>query len=140
MSIDGTTAKMAPMTDSARSRAKRGELIEDRRLHLQVPKRRLAELADISPGTMYAAIAGTASEGTYDDLEDVLDTLEANPDEIERNPVAIQSTDEGLIEFELTGVYGVERVVVRGPVANAEELEHAAARIIRDLRERREED
>jgi hypothetical protein len=37
------------------------------------------------------------------------------------------------MEFEVTGDFGV-RVVVRGPIGNAEELERAAANIIRDIR------
>ena len=39
----------------------------------------------------------------------------------------------GLMEFEVTGDFGV-RVVVKGPVSDAAALEAAVARLVRDIR------
>lgn len=52
-------------------------------------------------------------------------------------PDAVLPTEHGLIEFEVTGDFGV-RVVVKGPIENATELEKSVARLIRDIRESHE--
>jgi hypothetical protein len=74
---------------------------------------------------------GTRPLATLEKFESALDWIEEHAHEPETTPVT--SSPEGLIEFEVTGDFGV-RVIVRGPVANAEELERAAAKIIRDIR------
>lgn len=83
--------------------------------------------------TWYSTLAGESPIETVERFEQALDDLIAHPDDVAEEPTHVTSTPEGLMEFEVTGDFGV-RVVVRGPVSNAEELERAAAKIIRDIR------
>lgn len=48
-------------------------------------------------------------------------------------PAGLVVTEQGFVEFEVTGDFGV-RVVVKGPIENVPELERSVARLIRDIR------
>jgi len=65
-------------------------------------------------------------------IESALDRLERSHG-MNGGPDAVMSTDEGLIEFEVSGDFGV-RVVVKGPIGDADALERSVARLIRDIR------
>lgn len=73
----------------------------------------------------------TVEPGTYDILEATLDRLERQLGHA-GGPDAVLSTEERLIEFEVSSDAGV-RVVVRGPVTDAAALEAAVANLIRDM-------
>lgn len=70
--------------------------------------------------------------GTWRRIEDALTRLEADTG-LAGGPDAVMSTTEGLVEFEVTGDFGV-RVVVKGPIGQTDELERSVARLIRDIR------
>jgi len=61
---------------------------------------------------------------TLSDLEHEMGMDEPDPS---------RRAEPNLIEFEVTGDFGV-RVVVKGPVENAAELEASVARLIRDMK------
>lgn len=84
-------------------------------------------------GAVGRALADNAStsDQTFDRLEGTLDRLEHEHGY--GGPDAVLSTPGGLMEFEVTGDFGV-RVIVKGPVENAAELEASVARLIRDIR------
>lgn len=69
---------------------------------------------------------------TWRRIEQTLDRLERTHG-LDDGPDAVMSTDEGLIQFEVTGDFGV-RVVVKGPIGDADALERSVARLIRDIR------
>lgn len=93
----------------------------------------VARRAGLSRQTVDNAINGVAAPKTYDKIEAALDAIE-HPADVPDQPGAVAHGDEGLVEFEVNvDAIGV-RVVVRGPVANAADLERQAAAIIRDIR------
>lgn len=70
------------------------------------------------------------SDGVYDRIELVLDRFE---DEVgAATPEAVKSPNEGLVEFRLSGNFGVD-VVVSGPVSDLAELEAAVGRLLSQM-------
>jgi hypothetical protein len=49
------------------------------------------------------------------------------------------TSEPGIVEFTVEGDFGV-KVVVRGPIANVEDLEQSVARIVSSIREGQRED
>lgn len=113
----------------------RGKLVERRMQDLGMGPTELAKEASVSRALVYRVIGDRdgVSENSYQRIEKALDRLEAEfgPG----GPDAMLSTEQGLVEFEVTGDFGV-RVVVKGPVSDANELEAAVARLVRDIRDR----
>jgi transcriptional regulator with XRE-family HTH domain len=140
MNAPRVTDTLAPVTIPPSSGNKsRGAKIERRMEALTMTVADLAREAgeqgrDMSRKTVYRAFAGEpeVTDRTYKRLENALTRLEQ--DSGEGSPDAILSTEQGLIEFEVTGDFGV-RVVVKGPIENAAELEKSVARLIRDIRD-----
>jgi hypothetical protein len=95
----------------------------------------LADYAKMSRGLVYRVVGDKdgVRDSSYTRLELALDTFEREHNMDEGAPGAVMSTEEGLVEFEVTGDFGV-RVVVKGPVKDAMELEESVARLIKDIR------
>jgi transcriptional regulator with XRE-family HTH domain len=117
-----------------------GNRIRDRRQRLGVPKLELARLADVDRGTL----ANIESGGHYrrekfKQVDDALSRLEEEMGaDVPPSPL-LNGGGSGLIEFELEGDFGV-RAVVRGPIADAEAVERAAARFVERIRAHRATD
>ena len=96
---------------------------------------RLASEAGVHRTTLTALEAGEGSRGTTRaKVERALTEAEKEMGLSEMPAEATPHTIQpGLIEFEITGDFGV-RVVARGPVENHELLAADVARIIRDIR------
>lgn len=67
---------------------------------------------------------------SWDKLRDVLDALENEPEEY-----ADAEDDRAMARVELAGVYGIERIVVEGPVGDPGLLAKLVAETIRGARE-----
>jgi hypothetical protein len=108
-------------------RRDRGAELRRRRLANGIKSvRALQQRSGVSRDAITSAEAGTASEATYQRLEAWFTRYElANAD-----------SDAALaqVEYEVRTDDGL-RIVVRGLLTDAEELERAVARIVRDLRE-----
>lgn len=109
-----------------------GEKFRERREHLNLTQEQLAKEAGIkSYETIGAVEKGKGSVPSRRKIADALTRLEAEGGT--RALAAEQPPQPQLIEFEVTGDFGV-RVVVKGPVENAAELEASVARLIRDMK------
>lgn len=111
----------------------RGQEISRRMRRLGLNQSEFSEESKVDRGAIGRALRDDprTSEQTYARLEGCLERLEHEVGY--GGPDVVLSTEQGLMEFEVTGDFGV-RVVVKGPVANAEELEASVARLIRDIR------
>jgi transcriptional regulator with XRE-family HTH domain len=111
---------------------KRAKALMDQMTRLGLSGRELSEQSGIARGTVSNALGGTASRGTYDRLEKYLADLDDDSDP-EFQPATTPATptrqDHDLVEFRLTGNFGVD-VVVRGPVSDLAELEAAVTRLM----------
>lgn len=134
MSTAQTAGTLAPMgTDTADET--RGQAINRRMTARGMSAYDLAEETGLSPATIYRVIGDVSNvtDRTYSKCEETLDRIEHEHGH--DGPDALLSTEAGLIEFGVdVDAIGVH-VVVKGPVANAAELEASVARLIRDIRE-----
>ena len=106
----------------------RGAAITKRRTRLGINSvSDLATRAGVDRGTVTKAENGNAAVRTYQQLEAWLDRFE---EEIGAN----DEPDNGLVEFRLTGNFGVD-VVVRGPVSDIDKLRAAVSALMSDLGE-----
>ena len=133
MNVTATRADLRPVTSSNGGDDDRGSAIGRRFEALDMSDRDWHATTAIDRKTLRRAIANRSTTTTYTAIESWLDKLEA------RNagrPVAIPAqakSPEGMIEFDITGDFGVH-VVVKGPVADADQLRRQAMEIIRDIR------
>lgn len=74
--------------------------------------------------------AGNATDASFVKVETVLSRLEE-----EMGQGSAEGHEDDLVEFRVSGNFGVD-VVVKGPVADLAELEGAVARLIREMRDR----
>lgn len=134
--------RLAVMTDPELTISERFAALDARREEYGYSIDRLSRAAGYkSSQTWYDLRDGKRPASTMTRFEKAFDWLIAkDPDDpldwsplAQDQPVAAASTQEGLMEIEVTGDFGV-RVIVRAPVSNADELERAAAKIIRDIR------
>lgn len=107
----------------------RGAAIREQREVADMTLVQLAEETGLSRQTIARAEGGHASKSTFRTLESFFET------EISGPPEGAAAASTGLIEFEVEGDGGY-RVVVRGPIANAEDLERSVARIVETIRQR----
>ena len=106
----------------------RGLGLRRRRLGLGIKSvREFAERSGVSREAVTAAENGTASNRTYGRLEAWLSRAE--------HAEAAEARDEAQVEFRVSGGLGVD-VVVRGPVADLDQLEASVTRLIREVRQR----
>lgn len=130
---------MEPAESSARwpvmdSKA-RGQAIKKRRLAHGIRSIHAFNRATkVSREAITAAENGTASDDTYDRLEAWLDRFET-----EISDESVTEAAAAMIEFEVSGDFGV-RVVVRGPISDADAVERSAAQLVRDIRDKRGQD
>ena len=105
-----------------------GAQVRARRERLGMDKKALAEEAGVSRNTLAAIESGDSfNRTTLAKIERALDELEA---EAGLEAPLVESAEENLVEFEVEG----DRVIVRGPVTNADELAAMVAKIIRETR------
>jgi transcriptional regulator with XRE-family HTH domain len=108
-----------------------GERFRERREHLNLTQAQLAEEAGLrSYETVGAVERGEGSKTSRRKIGAALDRLEEEGGTHAVDPAAEPSLH--LIEFEVTGNFGV-RVVVKGPVEDAREIEASVARLVRDM-------
>jgi transcriptional regulator with XRE-family HTH domain len=108
----------------------RGHAIKARRLGLGIKSlREFAEKTGVDRAAITKAEDGQGSSATYDRLEAWLSRFEEETGHDE-------DSDDRYIEFRLSGVFGIDSIVVRGPVGDAAELEESVAKLLRELRER----
>lgn len=116
-----------------------GSQIRARRERLGMGIKDLAAEADVSRDTLSDLESGTKDfrQATLGKVQRALDRLEveAGLDA----PPASESTPAGLVRFTVKGVYGVEALVVEGPVGDIAELEAAVDRIMRRVQGRTED-
>lgn len=106
----------------------RGHTIKARRLALGFKSvREFAEAAKIDREALGKAEKGLGSTATIERAEAWLDRFEEESGHDE------SPTEPQMIEFEVSGDFGV-RVVVKGPVGSAAELEASVARLVREMR------
>jgi transcriptional regulator with XRE-family HTH domain len=111
----------------------RGAALKRRREAAGISGVELERETGLARQTIARAEKGHGSKATYRTLEAWFDHFdeETGADAPDRNG--------GLIEFELEGDFGV-RAVIRGPIADAEAVEQAAARFVDRIRARRATD
>lgn len=112
-----------------------GTRIQARRTRIGIGKSALAKRAGLNRSTLAAIENGEVSprDTTVSMIERALDDLEHEMGW--DGPDAVMSTEAGLMEFGVNvDAIGVH-VVVKGPIANAAELEASVARLIRDIRQ-----
>lgn len=117
-----------------------GDRFRDRRIHLNLTQSELAKEAGIkSYETVGAVERGEGSPVSRRRLDEALTRLEeeAGVRNREDDATTTEQAAPHMIEFEVTGDFGV-RVVVKGPVENAAELEESVARLIRDMKGNRD--
>jgi hypothetical protein len=122
----GHTAGVNEHGGSGESSADRGAALRRRRLANGIKSvRALQQGSGVSRDAITSAEAGTASEATYERLESWLGRYE----------LANASNDAALaqVEYEVHAPDGL-RIVVRGQLTDAEQLERTVGRLVRDLR------
>jgi DNA-binding XRE family transcriptional regulator len=119
-----------------------GDRFRERRDRLNLTQDQLAEEAGVSRDTVRHVEQDRAGKTSRRRVGEALTRLEFEA----RGEAAAGATgatvagerpEPHLIEFEVTGDFGV-RVVVKGPVDNAAELEASVARLIRDMKSDRD--
>jgi len=128
--------RLRPVTDETR-----GQAIQRRREALGVTVTEMAERATAARGadkpamdwqTVDRAEEGRARGTAYAELEKVLDDLE---EEVGGPP----DQPEHTVEFIIEGLYGADRVRVKGPVADLREIERSVARLMQQGRRQSED-
>lgn len=115
----------------------RGLRIRERREALAMDKAPLADLAQVYRATLDRIEKGTANvrESSFRAVEQALDRLETEAG-VSVAPDEEDAPNGGnVVRFVVKGVYGVESLVVEGPVENIAELEASVDRIMRRLRD-----
>lgn len=115
-----------------------GTDIRTRREALGLKATKLAELAEVSRVYLSEIESGRTEPSTtwLRRVMLAMDRYEVETGQDEPEPVAIPAqakSSEGLIEFDITGDFGVH-VVVKGPVVDAAEVRRQAMEIFRDIR------
>ena len=109
-----------------------GNRVRERRERLGMSKSDLAAEAKVNRNTLAAIEAGDSfNRTTLAKIERALDALEEEAGI--GSPEPRQVGGEDLIEFRLSGNFGVD-VVVKGPIKDRAELESAVAHLIREMR------
>lgn len=109
-----------------------GQRIEERRLRLKLNKSELAREADVHRDTLADIEAGKGFQAAT--LAKIDDTLTRLEEEAGLNVDPRREPETSMIEFEVSGDFGV-KVVVRGPVGDADALERSVERLVRNIRE-----
>lgn len=119
-------ALLPPVTNESR-----GEAIRLRREALGIPNpHQFAQATGRDRETITRAEAGAASATTMDWLEGWLDTEEA------KRGTPEPATGGEPLRIEMHGAYGIEEIIVTGPVDRPEELAEAVSKILDRLQKR----
>lgn len=123
-------AMLRPIADD--DRRLRGDAIKSRLASIGISQRAFADKADIDRKTLSNAIDGdpTVRPQNLDRIEAALLDLEQEMGMDDEG-----AKPSGIVEFKVTGNFGVD-VVVAGPVENLMELEAAVARLIETMDKR----
>jgi transcriptional regulator with XRE-family HTH domain len=117
-------ADSSPMGDE-----QRGAAIKRRRLALGIDGyRQFAEATGRDRETLTRAEQGNASKSTYDWIEAWLDRIETETGMNDPSPA-------DPIRVEMHGVYGIQEVIVTGPVDHPDELAEAVGKILDRIRQ-----
>lgn len=109
-----------------------GDDVNARRTAIGMSVSALAKRAGVDRGSLAALEEGRTVRDTTEAA--VLRTLAELEHEMGMDvPAPRQPAQPHLMEFEVTGDFGV-RIVVKGPVEDAAELEASVARLIRDMK------
>lgn len=129
-STEGATLR--PVADD--DRRLRGDAIKSRLAAIGISQRAFADKADIDRKTLSNAIDGdpTVRLRNLERIEAALFDLEQ---EMGMDDDDDPAKSPGVVEFKVTGNFGVD-VVVAGPVENLMELEAAVARLIETMDKR----
>lgn len=137
MTLTPIGARLTPVTKDGDTtpdltpRKARGRRLDQIREHLGFSERALEERTGISRATFAKVFAGdeTVRPSTLDRVERAIMDLdkELGP------PPAPQSAGEDVIQFRISGNFGVD-VIVSGPPTELGALEEAVARLVREMR------
>lgn len=105
----------------------RGAALAARREAAGITAVELEKETGIARQTIARAEKGQASKATYRQLEAWYDRFDEE--------TGANAPSNGIIEFTVEGDFGV-RVVVKGPIRDAEAIEQSVARIVRNIRTR----
>lgn len=108
-----------------------GDSVTTRRERLGLTKIALAKESGVDRDTLADIEAGKGFQALT--LAKIADALTRLEDEAGYT-AAEKAVQSGIVEFEVSGDFGV-RVVVRGPIGDTEELERSVTRLIRNIRE-----
>lgn len=114
-----------------------GAEIQTRRQALHLSPGGLAKEAgvDRSRVVKFEADDEALRDATKQAILDALDRLEAQRAGLPEGVRPIGNPSEGLVEINMKGVYGVESIIVKGPVADVDALRQTARDLIRGIRE-----
>lgn len=140
MAASPTAAKLSAM-DTEAVGASRGRRIKERAEALGLGPRDLAKLTEMSPGVVYKVFDGLepVRPSTHAALERALGDLEREHGHMPEGEELPPGASSNLVTFRLAGDWNVE-VTVQGPIENIDELQAAAGRLIREIREGQESD
>lgn len=117
-------------------RESRGDAIKRRFDELGISDREWMNVTGIDIKTLHRAVdpEHNTRESSYLAIESALTTLEDRAaGRPTRNGDLPGDAAEGLVEFRLSGNFGVD-VVVKGPIGDREALEESVTRLIREMR------
>lgn len=130
----------APMSDEPsgdHAKRLRGEAIKRRRLALDIPNvSKFAKATGRDWETVDNAEKGIAPDTTMEWFEAWLDREEAARSGAADLDVEGQAATSGPIRLTLHGVYGVDEIIVEGPVDHPDELAEAVGKILERLSRR----
>lgn len=109
-----------------------GQRVRERRERLGLDKKSLAEQAGVNRNTLAAIESGDSfNRSSLAKIERVLSDLEREAG-IDAPPAKEEQRD--LMEIRAEGVYGIQSIVVGGPVSDRDELVETIARLIERVR------
>lgn len=129
-----TTGPQHAQQSSLVSNQERGEAIKRRRLALDIGSH--SKFEAVSEGkfprsTVKRAEDGNASPNTYDAIELWLDRAEAR----QGGPTAVESElPAEPIRIEMHGVYGIDQIIVTGPVDRPDEVAETIGKVMDRIR------
>lgn len=132
MSPTNSGATLTPMDDDEKiARGLELEAAVEARPGLSIS--RLCRLAGLSNPTYYQAKRGLAEPASYKAFADALVEWDKNPDDRRLDDAGLSDV-AGTIEVEIDGVFGADRVIIRGPANDAEQLAASVEAVLTRLR------
>lgn len=140
MAASDTAAKLSTM-DTEAVGASRGRRIKERAEALGLGPTELAKLTGWGRTTIHKVYDGIepVRESTLTSIETVLAAVEREHGHVPEGEELPPGASSNLVTFRLAGDWNVE-VTVQGPIENIDELQAAAGRLIREIREGQQSD